>query len=82
MAKRKKLEEIEKMFSSETCGRPACWRSENDPNKLVIRCCALGAGWDYGDEPNYKIDPKYEFLKNDPRIIILWCDDCYGCGGW
>lgn len=77
MAKRKKLEEIEKMFSKEVC-----WRSENDPNKLVIKCCALGGGWQYEDEPNYEIDPKYEFLKNDPRIIIFWCNDCWGCGSW
>ena len=77
MVKRKKLEEIKKMFSKEEC-----WRSEIDPNKLIIKCCALGAGWDYGETPNYEINSKFEFLKNDPRIIILWCGDCYGCGGW
>ncbi len=72
----KTLKEIEKMF-------PDSFRSDNWQH-LFIKNCHVGNGiYDYGEEEkpiNFKSE--YLFLKNDPRIIILTCDNCCECGGW
>jgi len=71
-----KLKEIEKMFYD-------TYRTENG-QKLCIYACNVGEnGYEYGEpEPPITYYPEYEFLRNDPRILLIRCDDCCQCGSW
>lgn len=63
------------------------WESDNG-QRLYIRACYFGEKncFDYGEpyrKPRcYMKDKFLQELFNDPRIIVLSCDDCCGCGGW
>ena len=76
-----KLKDIEKHFNS-FCA----WRTDNN-QQLCIKSCALGQNfYDYGDEPPIALDfsecPELKGIENDPRIIIIMCEDCCGCASW
>lgn len=72
------LKEIEKLL-----GKRTCWRSDNN-QLLYIKCCAVGDNfYDYGERPPKRLDfSRAPYLKDDPRIEIIYCEDCCGCAGW
>ena len=53
-------------------------------NKFIIDACAVGDNfYDYADTPQPIIfDEEYEWMENNPFIIIRECCDCSCCGGW
>ena len=63
------------------------WESDNG-QRLYIRACYFSNKnfFDYGEAyKKPRCDTKDKFLKelfNDPRIVVLACDDCGGCSGW
>lgn len=76
-----KLKEIEKQFDKL---KIEYHRSENN-QYLCVYCCSIGNNfYDYGEnqpkEWDYSNFPKD--LINDPRIVIIPCEECYGCAGW
>lgn len=76
-----KLKNIEKNFNNFSA-----WRSDNN-QQLYIKCCALGNNfYDYGENQPEKIDfsicPNLKGIESDPRISIIWCEDCCSCAGW
>ena len=60
-------------------------RSENN-QQILIKSCEIGDNfydYEYGERPKAVIfDPPFAHLKNDPRIIIIICENCWECAGW
>ena len=68
-------------------GFKVAWYDEED-DKLTIRICAIGNGYGYyGPHPKEikleEIDRKMFFeIVNNPKVKVLDCIDCWGCGDW
>ena len=53
-------------------------------DKFIIDACEVGDNfYDYGDEPKpITFAEGYEWMEDNPLIIIRECCDCCSCSGW
>jgi len=77
------LKKVEAYFNRKNDGHSlTCWRAENGQS-LVVKACVVGDNfYDYGETPKpirYNYAP---WAENDPRIIVISCEECCGCAGW
>ncbi len=52
---------------------------------VCIKWCEIGDNfYDYGEEPptRIKFNKGLEFLKDDPKVILIECSECCACAGW
>ena len=52
---------------------------------VYIYWCEIGDNfYDYGEKrPKHThFYKKFEFLRDDPRVVLLDCADCCGCASW
>ena len=58
-------------------------RSENGQAIQILACKVGDNFYDYDEaEKPITFYSRLNFLKNDPRIQIIKCEDCCGCAGW
>ena len=79
------LKSIERKIRKANSFRDPCSRSCNNQTLFVLNCAvAKNCCYGYCDKeiPPFKFDPEWEYLRDDPRIEVVRCEDCCGCGDW
>lgn len=85
------FEEIKEILDK--VGTDRYWYGEDEQGDKVvyIGCCMLGDnGYDYDEEPIEEEDWTFEFCpelvdianNSNPRVEIVECSSCCGCGSW
>ena len=76
----RKLKEIERLLKKDG---HSFHRSENNQQIYIYWCCVGNNFYDYGKEKPKTTDYSFApYVKDDPRIILITCEDCCRCAGW